>query len=247
MTRDIRENSIFWKDTSIGRFRERRKKAEEERSEKEQEDLLRREEELQQGKKEKLSESNVKVEKDADNIPTGKLGQRFNFKSAAGENISEARLALLGKAFRENIDKQINQTKRFYTSPNGNEIPISLDMFDDNAPVINVIVSEIEDDTYTIVPTREIHIAADNILDNSNAPTHEWLHIAGLMDRYYEVYTYDYPLKKDGSRDKTKPIEPIGERKDTFPMNKLPKNYDKQYDPTNNMMSDRKNQITNQQ
>ena len=245
MSEERTKRSVFMEGSNILRYR--KKWEEEEKAEEERKRLLQEKSNNEGNEKKVEASSNVRVEKDANNNPMGKLGQRFNFKAVAGENISETRLAQLEKAFRENIDKQINQTKRSYISPNGNTIPISLDIYDHDAPVVNVIISEIDDDTYTIVPTREIHIAADNILDNSNAPTHEWLHIAGLMDRYYEVYTYSYPFKADGkTEDKTKPIE-LSVRADTFPMNKLPKDYDKQYEPINNMMSDRKNQITNQQ
>ena len=139
------------------------------------------------------------------------------------------------QSFLANLQQQVSG--RTFTTSAGNTVPVSLNVNDSLASIITVTFGSNGTSNSSMVD-NSIFISASDMASNNNTATHEWLHTAGLMDRYIEVYGYSM---QNGS--------PVlnSQRSAVIPMANLPAGYDSEYESSTNMMSVGKNQITQQQ
>jgi YD repeat-containing protein len=176
-----------------------------------------------------------RVQLGANGLPTGQLGQRFSFTRGAG--ITDEQFDQMQAAFKANLNQQMNQSGRTFNNGQTN-VPVSLDMEDQSAPIINVTFGATGISNASM-ENSSIYISRADMPNANNTATHEWLHTAGLMDRYIEAWGYN--------QDRNGNVTINSQRSGTIPMQNLPQGYDNDYNSAQNMMSAAGNQITQQQ
>jgi hypothetical protein len=164
------------------------------------------------------------------NAGNGALGQQFSFTNDG--SLSANQFQQMQASFLGNLNQQMNNSGR---TSNGNAI--SLNTSDPLASVINVTFGATGTSNANMAKSS-MFISQADMSQNANVSTHEWLHTAGLMDRYYELYG-----RHDGDRE-TQTVE--SQRSGTVPMGILPPGHDNAHNATN-MMASSGNQITQMQ
>jgi hypothetical protein len=154
----------------------------------------------------------------ADGKPTGELGQRFKFVNDG--TISEEQFSIMQSGFLANLNTQMS-------GKNYNGKPVSLNTNDPLAPIVTVTLGS-GGVSNASMENSSIYISASDMPSSNNTATHEWLHTAGLMDRYIEVYGFNYINGK---------LNINNSRSGTIPMGLMPPGYDPEYDAATNMMS----------
>jgi hypothetical protein len=162
----------------------------------------------------------------ARNAGNGQLGQQFTFAAAPGSGISAAQLAQLSTRFQNSLTNTINNGGNTF---GGNVV--NLNTSDAQAPVIAVTFGNFGVSTSN---GNSINMDIGELNSPGNAAAHEWLHTAGLMDRYYELYGRALTDNKDN------PVVD-GQRTGTVPMGALPPGHDPQHDASTNIMSNSAN------
>ena len=173
----------------------------------------------------------------ANGNPTGQLGQQFTFTNDG--TLSNNEFNSMQQSFLNNLNQQVNNSGRTYTSNSGTTVNVSLNTNDPLASIINVTFGATGTSNANM-QANTIFISLSDMNSKPNVSTHEWLHTAGLMDRYYEVYGY-------ASNGRFRPITLNTNRRATIRMEMLPNGYDNNYIAIQNMMSESNGQITNQQ
>ncbi|RYY48376.1 MAG: hypothetical protein EOO06_10400 [Chitinophagaceae bacterium] len=173
----------------------------------------------------------ARVEKDDQGNATGKLGQQFSF--VKGDDISDDQFEKMKTNFLSNLNSQINGSSRKH-----NGKTVTLDTNDPLAPTVSVTFG-LNGISRASMEQSSIYISWADMMSTSNVSLHEWLHTAGLMDRYIELHYYDGTKSLGISIDRR--------RFGTIPMYNLPIGYDLDYSADKNVMSVSGSQITNQQ
>ncbi|UEG49658.1 hypothetical protein LK994_13530 [Ferruginibacter lapsinanis] len=171
------------------------------------------------------------------NAGNGQLGQQFRFTNdgTIGDGSSTDPTFLnMQNSFLANLNQQINQGGHTY---NGNNV--SLNTSDPLATVINVTFGA-TGTSHSSMAGSSMYISLSDMSDNANVSTHEWLHTAGLMDRYYELYGRANGAKGEQFVEKQR-------ANITVPMGILPSGHDDNHNGMANMMSNLGNQITSMQ
>jgi YD repeat-containing protein len=182
---------------------------------------------------------------DAQGNFTGQLNQNFSFQNDG--SISQADFASMQNRFLGNLQQQVSQSGRTVVNQAGVRVPISLSATTvapslATSPTITVTFGA-TGISNTDMARNAIYISLADMNGNANVATHEWLHSAGLMDRYYEIWGI-----RTGSWFATRDPR----RSDAIAMGALPPGpnntqYDAQYNSMTNMMSNSGNQITDMQ
>lgn len=180
----------------------------------------------------------ARVELGENGLPTGRLGQRFSFINDG--TLSEEQFEQMKQTFLGNLQQQINDANRTYCN-GAADVGISLNTNDPLASVIEVTFGA-DGTSNASMEKSTIFISLSDVQSTPNAPTHEWLHTAGLMDRYYEEWGYNM-----GTGANAGIISLNEQRSGTIPMERVPKGYDDAYVSAQNMMSVAGSQITQKQ
>ncbi|RZL15308.1 MAG: hypothetical protein EOO89_13650, partial [Pedobacter sp.] len=168
----------------------------------------------------------------ARNGGNGSLGQNFKFENENNE-LTDKEFKGMQDRFYANLDQQVNNGGHTYRGDK-----VSLNSKDALASTITVTFGRKGISNGDIM-NNSMYISLEDMDRSANVSTHEWLHTAGLMDRYFELYG-----RKSG--DEATQFVESQRSQETVPMKVLPPGHDDDH-TSQNMMASAGSQITKMQ